>query len=117
MVRSVLNAQELDCIPAELSPFLTRCFIARVRCLLDNKSGFLVSRAVSFFSHVVTRYWYRSHFYATTCSVLSLPVRVDFCAAKQSNCLDTRKKNTMQCDSDRNQNQSLCLSFYFIYLL
>lgn len=44
IVRSLFNAQELDSVPPELSPFLTRCFIARVRCLLDNKSGFLVSR-------------------------------------------------------------------------
>ncbi|KAB5535856.1 hypothetical protein PHYPO_G00122770 [Pangasianodon hypophthalmus] len=41
MVRSLFNAQETDGVPPELSPFLTRCFIARVRCLLDNKSGFL----------------------------------------------------------------------------
>ncbi|XP_017351885.1 aryl-hydrocarbon receptor repressor b isoform X2 [Ictalurus punctatus] len=41
MVRSLFNAQELNGVPPELSPFLTRCFIARVRCLLDNKSGFL----------------------------------------------------------------------------
>ncbi|KAI5092671.1 aryl-hydrocarbon receptor repressor b, partial [Silurus meridionalis] len=41
VVRSLFNAHEQDSVPPELSPFLTRCFIARVRCLLDNKSGFL----------------------------------------------------------------------------
>lgn len=52
MLRSLFNAQDLDGVPTELSPFLTRCFIARVRCLLDNKSGFLVSRYS--FVHIVS---------------------------------------------------------------
>ncbi|XP_063076334.1 aryl-hydrocarbon receptor repressor b [Engraulis encrasicolus] len=41
MVGSLFNAQEADGVPPELSPFLTRCFISRLRCLLDSTSGFL----------------------------------------------------------------------------
>ncbi|KAG9355970.1 hypothetical protein JZ751_000814, partial [Albula glossodonta] len=41
MVSSLFSSQEVDGVPPELSPFLTRCFISRVRCLLDSTSGFL----------------------------------------------------------------------------
>ncbi|KAI4879392.1 hypothetical protein NFI96_026434, partial [Prochilodus magdalenae] len=40
-VGSLFSAQEPGGVPPELSPFLTRCFIVRVRCLLDSTSGFL----------------------------------------------------------------------------
>ncbi|XP_076149329.1 aryl-hydrocarbon receptor repressor b [Alosa pseudoharengus] len=41
VVGSLFNAQEPDGVPPELVPFLTRCFISRLRCLLDSTSGFL----------------------------------------------------------------------------
>ncbi|XP_015810353.3 uncharacterized protein [Nothobranchius furzeri] len=41
VVNSVFNSPEAGGIPPELSCFLNRCFVARVRCLLDSTSGFL----------------------------------------------------------------------------
>ncbi|XP_034998000.1 aryl-hydrocarbon receptor repressor a isoform X2 [Hippoglossus stenolepis] len=41
VVSSQFNSLEAGGIPPELSCFLNRCFIARVRCLLDSTSGFL----------------------------------------------------------------------------
>ncbi|XP_035284647.1 aryl-hydrocarbon receptor repressor b [Anguilla anguilla] len=41
LVSSLFSSQETDGVPPELSPFLTRCFISRARCLLDSTSGFL----------------------------------------------------------------------------
>ncbi|XP_024248021.2 uncharacterized protein LOC112227376 [Oncorhynchus tshawytscha] len=41
VMSSPFNALEPDGVPLELTSFLTRCFIARVRCLLDSTSGFL----------------------------------------------------------------------------
>ncbi|XP_051555042.1 uncharacterized protein LOC127441540 isoform X1 [Myxocyprinus asiaticus] len=37
----LFSTQQPDGVPPELSPFLTRCFLTRVRCLLDTTSGFL----------------------------------------------------------------------------
>uniref|UniRef100_A0AAQ6AGR6 BHLH domain-containing protein n=1 Tax=Amphiprion ocellaris TaxID=80972 RepID=A0AAQ6AGR6_AMPOC len=41
VVSSLFHSQEAGEISSELSCFLNRCFIARVRCLLDSTSGFL----------------------------------------------------------------------------
>ncbi|XP_028289883.1 uncharacterized protein LOC114454015 isoform X2 [Gouania willdenowi] len=41
VVSSLFHSPEAGDIPSELSCFLNRCFIARVRCLLDSTSGFL----------------------------------------------------------------------------
>uniref|UniRef100_A0A3P9KBS8 Aryl hydrocarbon receptor repressor n=1 Tax=Oryzias latipes TaxID=8090 RepID=A0A3P9KBS8_ORYLA len=41
VVSSLFNSPEAGEIPPELSCFLNRCFLARVRCLLDSTSGFL----------------------------------------------------------------------------
>lgn len=42
VVSKLFQSAEAGGIPPELTGFLNRCFIARVRCLLDSTSGFLV---------------------------------------------------------------------------
>ncbi|XP_067108360.1 uncharacterized protein [Osmerus mordax] len=41
VVNSLFHSQEAGGVPPEFSSFLNRCFISRVRCLLDSTSGFL----------------------------------------------------------------------------
>ncbi|XP_069007474.1 aryl-hydrocarbon receptor repressor a [Embiotoca jacksoni] len=41
VVSSLFHSPEAGEIPPELSCFLNRCFVGRVRCLLDSTSGFL----------------------------------------------------------------------------
>lgn len=43
VLSSMFNSTEAGEVSPELSCFLNRCFITRVRCLLDSTSGFLVS--------------------------------------------------------------------------
>lgn len=43
VVSSLFHSQETGGVAPEFSSFLNRCFMSRVRCLLDSTSGFLVS--------------------------------------------------------------------------
>ena len=54
VVGSLYNAQEPDGVLPDLIPFFTRCFISRLRCLLDSTSGFLVSEDTYVHTHTLS---------------------------------------------------------------
>lgn len=47
VVSRLFLAEESTSTPPKFSCFLNRCFILRVRCLLDSTSGFLVSESLA----------------------------------------------------------------------
>ncbi|MCJ8745613.1 hypothetical protein PDJAM_G00132230 [Pangasius djambal] len=92
VVSSLFHSQKAAGVPPEFSSFLNRCFISRVRCLLDSTSGFLVSDGQG---HLKFLYGQKK----TTSSGTSLPPQLAlFCVAMPlllSSITEMKMKNTI----------------------
>lgn len=66
VVSSLFHSPEAGGVLPELSCFLNRCFIVRVRCLLDSTSGFLV-RGLKFLTKLIANFGFHPKFKKKCC--------------------------------------------------